>query len=465
MDLERQEHGEMKMMKKKKHHVLVVPYPSQGHINPMLQFSKRLSSKGLSPTLATTSFISSAMNLPSTTGPVRLSSISDGFDLGGFPSAPSIGAYLSSLHHSGSRTLAGLLAEFREAGDPVDCVVYDAFLPWVLDVAKVHGIPGAAFFTQACAVNYIYYLVHHGKMRLPLGDTPVRIPGLPPLELRDMPSFICVSGSYPAYFELVLHQFEGIERADWVLVNTFYELEAEVVDEMSKDCPVLTIGPTIPSVYLDKRVTDDKEYGLNLFELDPSDCIGWLQTKPPRSTVYVSFGSMAALNEAQMAEIAWGVKSTGFNFLWAVRTSEERKLPAKFKEEELGDTGLIVNWSPQMEILSDAAVGCFFTHSGWNSTIEALSVGVPMVGMPQWTDQPTDAKLVEDVWRVGLRVLVGEDGIVTREEIRRCIMQVMGNEEMRTNAAKWKELAVASVSPGGSSDRNIDLLVAGIAGP
>lgn len=231
---------------------------------------------------------------------------------------------------------------------------------------------------------------------------------------------------------------------------------------MSKACSLLTIGPTIPSVYLDKRVEDDKEYGLNLFASDPSDCVGWLRTKPRRSTVYVSFGSMAALSDVQMKEIAWGLKATGFNFLWAVRPSEERKLPEKFKEEELGDTGLIVNWSPQMEILSDPAVGCFFTHCGWNSTVEGLSVGVPMVGMPQWTDQTTDAKLVEDVWRVRVRVRVREDGIVTREEIKGCIMEVMGNEEMWRNAARWKDLAVASVSKGGSSDKNIDRLVAGI---
>lgn len=194
----------------------------------MLQFSKRLSSKGLSLTLATTAFISSSMDLPSASGPVRLASISDGFDLGGFPAASSIGAYLSALRDSGSRTLVGLLAEYREAGNPVDCIMYDAFLPWVLDVAKDHGVAGAVFFTQACTVNYVYYLVHHGKLRLPVENPPVRIPGLPSLELKDMPSFIYVSGSYPAYFEMVLRQFHGIEKADWVLVNTFYELEIEV---------------------------------------------------------------------------------------------------------------------------------------------------------------------------------------------------------------------------------------------
>ena len=60
-------------------------------------------------------------------------------------------------------------------------------------------------------------------------STPVSIPGLPLLELRDMPSFISVEGSYPAYFELVLMQFSNVHKVDWVLVNTFYKLEEEVI--------------------------------------------------------------------------------------------------------------------------------------------------------------------------------------------------------------------------------------------
>ena len=57
-----------------------------------------------------------------------------------------------------------------------------------------------------------------------------------------------------------------------------------------------------------------------------------------------------------------------------------------------------------MDGLSHPAVGCFFTHCGWNSMVEALSLGVPMVAMPLWTDQTTNAKLIEDLWKVGVRV-------------------------------------------------------------
>lgn len=230
---------------------------------------------------------------------------------------------------------------------------------------------------------------------------------------------------------------------------------------MSKVCPVLTIGPTVPSKYLDKRIQNDDEYGLDLYTLDATISLNWLTTKPPRSVIYVAFGSMADLSNKQMEELAWGLQTSNFNFLWVVRVSEQPKLPKTFLED-LGDKGLIVNWSPQVKLLQDEAVGCFFSHCGWNSTIEALSLGVPMVGMPQWTDQPPNAKLVEDFWKVGVRVKVNEEGIVSREEIKNCIREVMEGErsrEIRGNCEKWKELAIEAISEGGTSDKNIDEFV------
>ncbi|GMY32877.1 UDP-glycosyltransferase 74F2-like [Fagus crenata] len=250
-------------------HVLAVPYPSQGHINPLLQFSKRLASKGLKATVATTLFIHNTMQ-PQSSGLIQIDTISDGYDEGGFGQAESIHAYLTHMEAIGSKTLTDLIIKYKSTENPIDCIIYDPFLPWALEVAKKFGLVGAAFFTQTCAVNLIYYHVHRGLLKLPISSTPISIPGLPVLELEDMPSFICVSGSYPAYFEMVLNQFSNSDKADWVLANTFHELEVQVVDSMSKVCPLLTIGPTVPSFYLDKRVEDDKDYGANLFELDTS---------------------------------------------------------------------------------------------------------------------------------------------------------------------------------------------------
>ncbi|KAH9782703.1 UDP-glycosyltransferase 74F2 [Citrus sinensis] len=439
------------MEEKKIHraHVLIVSYPSQGHINPTFQFAKRLASKGLKITLAITNFIYKTQKPPQPSDSVQIDTISDGYDDGGFSEAESIDAYLQNMEVAGLKTLAELITKYKSSSNPIDCVVYDAFLYWALDVAKGFGLFSAAFFTQTCAVNFIYYLVHHGLLKLPVSSTPVSIPGIPLLELQDMPSFIGVQGQYPAYFEMVLNQFSNADRADLVLVNTFYKLESQVADSMSKFCPMVTIGPTLPSFYLDNRILNDNDYDLNLFTLDKSITMNWLNTKPEGSVVYVSFGSMACLANKQVEELAWGLKKSSFYFLWVIRDTEEtNKLPKGFVDG-IGDKGLIVNWSPQLEVLSNKALGCFFSHAGWNSTIEALSLAVPMVVMPQWTDQPTDAKFVEDVWKVGVRVRVDEDGIVRRDEIERCIREVMEGQsgrEMRMNAKKWSDLAIEAVS-------------------
>ncbi|TYI91650.1 hypothetical protein E1A91_D02G008100v1 [Gossypium mustelinum] len=451
----------------KRGHVLVIPYSTQGHINPMLQFSKRLSSKGLKATFATTVFISETMKPELLNSEIDFDTISDGCDKDGFFALGDIDDYLVRLQTVGSKTLTELIIKHKNSPHPIDCILYDAFLPWVLDVAQQFGIVGIAFFTQSCAVDYIYYYVHNGLLSLPISSSmmPIVIPGLPLLDLRDMPSFIYVVGSYPSHFKLVLNQFSNIDKADFILVNTFYKLEQEVVDSMSKvmSQPLLTIGPTIPSMYLDKRLENDKDYDLNLFKLDSTSTC-WLTTKPPCSVVYVSFGSLVNLTSDQMKELARGLKQTGFYFLWVVRSSELPKVPHGFIEE-MGDKALIVTWIPQTEVLANEAIGCFFMHCGWNSTIEALCLGVPIVAMPQWADQTTDAMLVEDVWKVGVRVNVREDGIVSGDEIERCIRQVMEGEqgiETKRNAMKWKELAVEAVCEGGSSDKNIDEMVSKI---
>ncbi|CAL9028282.1 unnamed protein product [Prunus brigantina] len=455
-------------------HILAIPYPAQGHINPLLQFSKRLASKGLKVTLANTIFISKSLPLKSS-GSVQFDTISDGYDEEGFARAESIAAYLARMEAEGSRTLIELITKYNNSPHPINCIIYDPFLPWALDVAKQFGLASAAFFTQTCTVNYIYYMQYHG------GDA-TSILGLHMLEPQDLPSFFSVPGSYPAYLKLVMNQYSNLHKADFIFANSFYKLEQQVVDSMSKVCHMLTIGPTIPSTYLDNRIEDDKEYGVHLYKID-SVCSAWLNCKPPGSVIYVAFGSMASLSHKQMEELALGLKGSGFYFLWVVKESEEAKLPPNFKEElELERStstsedggkgkGLIVTWSPQLEVLSNEAVGCFFTHGGWNSTIEALSLGVPMIVMPQWTDQPTNSKLVQDVWKVGVRVKVDhhhhhhdannitdENGIVAREEIESCIRKVMEGEtaiEIKKNAKKWKSLAMEAVSDGGTSDTNI----------
>ncbi|XP_072973925.1 UDP-glycosyltransferase 79-like [Typha angustifolia] len=445
-------------------HVLFLPYPNQGHINPMLQFAKRLTSYHLRCTLAVTRFILSSTH--PTPGPVHLAPISDGFDRVGFSGAESIEAYLTGLESAGSETLDALLRSESAASRPVQVVVYDAFLPWAQPVARRRGAAAVAFFTQSCAVDAIYSQVWEGKVKVPVESGPVELTGLPPLEPGDFPSFLPGPGVYAAYLVRVLEQFKGLETADEVFMNSFYELEPEEAKYMSSTWRAKTVGPTVPSFYLDNRLPSDDAYGFHLFTPTTIPCISWLDSKPPHSVVYVSFGSMTVPPPAQISELAHGLLNSNKTFLWVVRSSEASKLPEDFLEKSK-ERGIVISWSPQLEVLAHEAVGCFFTHCGWNSTMEGIALGVPMVAMPGWTDQPTNAKYVEGVWGVGVRVKAecggGGEGLVRREEVERCVREVMEGErsgEYRRRAKEWGEKAKAAVGEGGSSDRNIIEFVA-----
>ncbi|PRQ22265.1 putative UDP-glucuronosyl/UDP-glucosyltransferase [Rosa chinensis] len=443
-----------------KSHCLVLPYPSQGHINPLFQFSKLLDHKQIKVTLVTTRFTSKTMHRGSSG--IELEAISDGYDEGGIDQAESIQAYIESFWKVGPETLAELLEKLSSSGCPVNCIVYDSVMPWALDVAKKFGIVGAAFFTQSCVVDSIYYHVNKGLLNLPLTDSEISLPGMPPLEPLDLPSFVYDFGSYPAFFEVVIGQFSTVDKADWVFCNTFYELEEQVVDWMAKFWPLRTIGPTIPSKYLDNQLDDDKDYGVDLFRSNNDACMKWLNEHPKNSVAYISFGSFAQLGLEEMEELAWGLRRSKSKFLWVVRESETAKVPKGFIEET-AEKGLVVSWCCQLEVLAHEAVGCFITHCGWNSTLESLCLGVPLVAMPQWTDQSTNAKYIRDVWKIGVKAQPDEKGIVRREEVEHCISEIMEGErgkEIQKNAMKWKDLARKAVIQGGSSDKNIDEFIA-----
>ncbi|CAI0628115.1 unnamed protein product [Linum tenue] len=197
---------------------------------------------------------------------------------------------------------------------------------------------------------------------------------------------------------------------------------------------------------------------------------------------------MAAVSRRQKEEVGKALLSSGRSFLWTLRKEpekeEEEEAESRWREEmekeaeECG--GMIVEWCSQVDVLAHPAVGCFLTHCGWNSTLESMCLGVPMVGFPQFSDQQTNAKLVEDVWRTGVRVVVSENGggdgtgggtavgaVVEGEEIRRCLELVMGEgevgEEVRRNAKKWKELARSAAGEGGTSHVNLKAFVDEIA--
>ncbi|KAG7568722.1 UDP-glucuronosyl/UDP-glucosyltransferase [Arabidopsis thaliana x Arabidopsis arenosa] len=449
-----------------KANVLVFSFPIQGHINPLLQFSKRLLSKNVTVTFLTTSsthnsILRRAIAGGATALPLSFVPIDDGFEEG-HPSTDTSPDYFAKFQENVSRSLSELISSMEPKPN---AVVYDSCLPYVLDVCRKHpGVAAASFFTQSSTVNAIYIHFLRGAFKEFQND--VVLPAMPPLKGNDLPVFLYDNNLCRPLFELISSQFVNVDDIDFFLVNSFDELEVEVLQWMKNQWPVKNIGPMIPSMYLDKRIAGDKDYGINLFNAQVNECLDWLDSKPPGSVIYVSFGSLAVLKDDQMIEVAAGLKQTGHNFLWVVRETETKKLPSNYIEE-IGEKGLIVNWSPQLQVLAHKSVGCFMTHCGWNSTLEALSLGVALIGMPAYSEQPTNAKFIEDVWKVGVRVKADQNGFVTKEEIVRCVGEVMEDmsekgKEIRTNARRLMEFAREALSDGGNSDKNIDEFVAKI---
>ncbi|CAN6461762.1 unnamed protein product [Victoria cruziana] len=461
-------------------HILLVSFPAQGHINPTLQLAKLLARRGVRATFVTALHAhltisaaaeNTAIDDGSNGNSVRFAPISDGFD----PATVDIlkPDYPQHLQEHGSRSLAELLLSLAASGQPVDCVVYNFLLPWVADVATELAIPSALLWIQPVTLLAIYYHFLHRSPHLFLDlYKEIEVPGLPQtLTSRSLPSFLFPDNPFFLSLPLLNHMFRGIKEAKsrWVLVNSFESLEAETISSLRElHIHPTTIGPLVPAAYVSQKENRDSSFGGDLLtekQQEGNAVINWLNSKPSASVVYVSFGSMATLTPAQIDEIAYGLMESGHYFIWVVRPPKDYGgFPGSFSDMSM-DRGMVVKWCSQVEVLAHPSVGCFVTHAGWNSTLEGLVCGKPMVCVPQWSDQPTNSEWISHVWRTGIRAKRNEAGVLEREELKGCLKVVMegeSGEEMRKNAMAWKEEARAAADEGGSSDYNIQDFISSI---
>lgn len=463
-------------MEEQKPHFLLVTFPAQGHVNPALQFAKRLLRTGAHVTFSTAASAHRCFDKAKIPSGMSFATFSDGYDAGFRATDGDVLNYLSTFRQRGAETLATLLENSVAEGKPVTCLVYTLLLPWAAEVARKFHVPSALLWIQPATVFDIYYYYFNGYHDIiydcekdPLWS--LELPNLPlKLKSHDIPSFLLPSNPFLYTFALPTfeEQMEELDKEEKpkILVNTFEALEVDALKAIEK-FKLIPIGPLLPSTFFNGKDPSDKSFGGDLFQKsNNSDYMKWLDSQEEYSSViYVSFGSISVLSKAQMEELAKALIQIHRPFLWVIRENEkdEKDLREENNEgelscmEELKALGLIVPWCSQVEVLSHPSIGCFVTHCGWNSTLESLTCGVPMVGFPQWTDQTTNSKLIEDVWKTGVRVKVSkeEGGLVKSEEIKRCLEVVMESEEMKENAKNWKELAVEAAKEGGSSDRNL----------
>ncbi|CAH2061390.1 unnamed protein product [Thlaspi arvense] len=430
----------------------------------MLKFAKHLSRPNLRFTLATTEQARELLSAAATTDeehPVDLAFFPDGLPKDDPRIADSL---IVSLRNVGGKNLSKVVESKR-----FSCIVTAPFTPWAPGVAAAFNIPCAVLWIQACGAFSVYYRYYMKTNAFPndledLNQT-VELPALPLLEVGDLPSFILPFAGRNLN-NLMADFVLSLKNVKWVLVNSFDELESEIIDSMSDVKPIIPIGPLVSPFLLGADENETLEgKNLDLWKSD-GDCMEWLDKQARSSVVYISFGSLLKSSEGQVESIATALRNRGASFLWVIRPKEKGENVRVLQEMVQEGQGVVIEWGPQERILSHVAISCFVTHCGWNSTIETVVAGVPVVAYPSWMDQPLDARLLVDVFGIGVRMRNDAvDGELTVAEVERCIEIVTEGPtaaDMRRRATELKHAARLAMAPGGSSAQNLDSFISDI---
>lgn len=271
------------------------------------------------------------------------------------------------------------------------------------------------------------------------------------VRLRDMPTFCHTTDADDWLVNFMVHQTKIAASSKSIILNTFYEMEKDVLDALAAllPQPIYTIGPITSIVATLPATGNDDDVSLL-----PEDtkCVAWLDGKPARSVVYVSFGSHATMGEMKLPEFASGLARCGSPYLWVLR-------PDMAAEIHVGEHGLVVPWCAQEAVLAHPAVGLFVTHCGWNSILESVVAGVPVLGCPVISEQTTNCHQVCLSWGIGGELPQGSGSHKIAALVREMMAGKKG-KEAREKALLWKRLAEDAIKHGGgSSYKHIDRLV------
>nr|QOI79387.1 UDP-glycosyltransferase 76F1 [Rheum palmatum] len=431
--------------------IVFFPLPLQGHINPLFQLADIFYSKGFSISIICTRF--NAPN-PDNHPHFTFHTIDDGLSEEDATMKDMI-ALTIKLNETCANSLRECLSEMLSSGsaqERVACLISDAMCYSSQAVADSLNLRRIALRTSgisAFASSLAYPLIVE-KGYLSMQDTEAMVPELPPLRMKDIPK---VKSQVPGlYEELLSHMVKATKLSSGLIFNSFEELESRSLATVYQDLciSIFPIGPfhkRAPSTSA-SLLTEDRT------------SISWLDEQGPNSVVYVSFGSLAAFEKDDFIELAWGLANSGQPFLWVVRPDQGQG-PGRFPDgflEEVERRGHVVGWAPQREVLAHPAVGAFLTHNGWNSTLESVCEGVPMICLPRFSDQTINARYVSDVWRVGLNL----EKSIERRAIERAVRSVLlekEGKEIRARMACLRNKASECLDEGGSSSESFGTLV------
>ncbi|KAG5252574.1 7-deoxyloganetin glucosyltransferase [Salix suchowensis] len=416
----------------------------------MLKLAKLLHSKGFHITFVNTEF--NHQRFLKTRGPdaldglpnFRFETIPDGLPPSHIDASQETIPLAMAVENNMLAPFKVLLAKLDDP--PITCIVSDVFMRFTVTAAEELGLPIVMFVTMSACGFMGFKQLHHllEKGFLPLKDYP----------------YTQVINPNDFGFNFVMQAAETSVKAHAIAFHTFDALEQDVLDGLSTIFPrVYSVGPL--QLLLNQIQQDGlSSIGYNLWKED-SECLQWLDTKEPKSVIYVNFGSIAVMTAEQLVEFAMGLANSEISFLWVIRpdlvSGETAILPAEFAAETK-NRGFVTSWCPQENVLNHPSVGGFLTHAGWNSIIESLCAGVPVICWPLFADQPINCSYACVEWGVGMEI----DSNVEREGVEKLIRNLMGGEQCkktREKAEHWKKVAEEATVSNGSSSINLDRFI------
>ncbi|KAI5071099.1 hypothetical protein GOP47_0013350 [Adiantum capillus-veneris] len=468
-------------------HVLLVPWSAQGHLTPVLQLARVLAcNPEFLITLVLNARASARVESASSALPrhhsIKVQVICDGLnpDPSHTPSMDDVVASVPIMQQN----LQTLVGDLMASPHPVTCLISGTFCYWSKSVARAFNIPRVELWSSPAFIYSIGFF-HHRLIEE--GLVPLKgqrsntwitgIPGLPPMKATEFVKELTPTEEeiqadpekVPRMLKRLQNTYSEARDQYRILVNSIYDLESQSFDALCEEqVHAYAVGPLfLHNVGVDASNQRFTEPRTSLYKEDRS-CLQWLGSRAPASTLYVAFGSDSRMEKQDIQELALGLEASGHNFLWAIRPgsivgdlSVADVLPEGF-EERVANRGLIVSWAPQTDVLSHSAIGGFLSHCGWNSTLEALWMGVPILGWPQRADQGVNQFFIREVWKVGLAVEMDEDSKVSRISIEKAVRLLMVGEEgslAREKVKEVKKLMLKVTNDGGSSRRNLDQFI------
>ncbi|GLU24331.1 hypothetical protein SLE2022_402740 [Rubroshorea leprosula] len=356
--------------------------------------------------------------------------------------------------------------------------IMDFFNTPAFDVAFTLNIPAYYFFTSgAGALALLLYIpTIHKNTTKSFKDlhTILDFPGIPPIPSLDVPKPFLEreDGIYKWFLNVCI----SLPKSAGIMVNTFEMLEPRPLKAM-RDGQCVPDGPTAPIHCVGPLIaTSDRGGGSTSDSI--SQCLTWLNSQPSKSVVFLCFGSLGLFSVGQLKEIAVGLEKSGQRFLWVVRNPPTENqsvdikapsdpdlnslLPERFLERTK-QRGLVVkSWAPQVEVLNHDSVGGFVTHCGWNSILEAVCAGVPMVAWPLYAEQRLNRVLLVEEIKIALPIVESENGFVNSAEVEKRVTELMELEEgksIRERTVAMKHAAKAALREGGSSHVALNRLI------